>query len=262
MDLGIRGRAALIGGASSGIGLAIAHALAAEGVRVAVVARRRRETEEAAAAIHREHDVEAIALLADLTEPGACERVVRDAAERFGGLDILIANAGGPPKGHFSELDDEAWRSAFELNYLTTVRLVRAALPGMQKKAWGRIVTVGSIVTQEPRSELALSSGVRAGLVSLTRLLARQHGREGITVNLLSPGYTMTQRQFELAGGQKPVAESETSRAFRAIAAEIPVGRMAHAEEIGAVAAFLCSTQAAFVSGINLVVDGAHTKGI
>ena len=209
-----------------------------------------------------EFGIESQALIADLTAPGACEGAVEKAAARFGGLDIVVPNCGGPPKGHFTELDEEAWRSAFELNFLTTVRLIRTALPFMQKKGWGRVVTIGSVVTQEPRDELTLSSGIRTGLVALTRLLARQHGREGITVNLLSPGYTMTHRQLELADLEGEGDAPDPTQAFRKIAAEIPAGRLAKPEEIGAVVAFLCSEPAAFVSGVNLVVDGAHTRGI
>jgi 3-oxoacyl-[acyl-carrier protein] reductase len=139
VELGIKDRVALVAGASSGIGLASARALAAEGVRVAVVARRTQETRAAAAAIREKLGVETLALNADLVDPGACERAVEEAASRFGKLDILVPNCGGPPKGSFSELDDDAWRSGFELSYLTTVRLIRAALPHMQKNSWGRI---------------------------------------------------------------------------------------------------------------------------
>jgi 3-oxoacyl-[acyl-carrier protein] reductase len=259
VDLGIKGRAALVAGASSGIGLASARALAADGVRVAVVARRREETGAAAGAIATDFGVETLAIVADLVEPGECERAVAETAARFGGLDIVVPNCGGPPKGHFSDLDDEAWRSGFELSYLTTVRLIRAALPHMRKNSWGRIATIGSVVTTEPKSELTVSSGLRTGLVALHRLLARNHAAEGITANLVSPGYTLTQRTLELLG---KASEEETQRAIAAVAADIPARRFADADEIGAVVAFLCSQPAAFVNGVNLVVDGAHTRGI
>jgi 3-oxoacyl-[acyl-carrier protein] reductase len=259
LDLGIRGRAALVGGASAGIGLASARALAAEGVNVAVVARRVDETEAAARAIHDDFGVDSLAVVADLAQPGECERAVEEAATRFGALDIVVPNCGGPPKGHFSDLDDEAWRAGFELSYLTTVRLIRSALPHMQKNSWGRIATIGSLVTVEPMSALTVSSGLRTGLVALHRLLARNHAAEGITVNLVSPGYTRTQRTEELHGGR---SAEETRKEIEAVTAEIPARRFADAGEIGAVVAFLCSEQAAFVNGVNLVVDGAHTRGI
>jgi 3-oxoacyl-[acyl-carrier protein] reductase len=261
MDLGIAGRAALVGGASSGIGLASARALAAEGVRVALVARRERETAEAAA-IRRDFGVEAHAVIADLTAEGACERAVAGASAAFGGLDILVPNAGGPRRAYFTELSDADWELAFHLTYMTTVRLIRAALPVMEKGGWGRIVTIGSLVTQEPRGELALSSGLRTGLVALTHMLAREHAKHGVTVNLVSPGYTRTQRQVELANAGREESGRGAMQVFRTLAAEIPAGRMAEPEEIGAVVAFLCSQPAAYVNGVNLLVDGGHVRGV
>jgi 3-oxoacyl-[acyl-carrier protein] reductase len=262
VDLGIAGKAALVGGASSGIGLASARALAAEGVRVALVARRRPETEEAAAGIHRDFGVESRALVADLTAEGACEQAVAEASAAFGGLDILVPNAGGPRRAYFTELSDADWAAAFQLTYMTTVRLIRAALPLLTQRGWGRIVTIGSLVTQEPLGELALSSGLRTGLVALTRVLAREHARHRITVNLVSPGYTRTQRQIELANAGREETGRGAMQAFRAVAAQIPAGRMAEPEEIGAVVAFLCSQPAAYVNGVNLLVDGGHVRGV
>jgi 3-oxoacyl-[acyl-carrier protein] reductase len=243
MDLGIAGRAALVCGASSGIGLAGARALAGD-------------------AIGRDFGVEARAVIADLTAEGACERAVAEASAAFGGLDILVANAGGPRRAYFAELSDTDWETAFRLTYMTTVRLIRAALPHMEKGGWGRVVTIGSLVTQEPHADLALSSGLRTGLVALTRTLAREHARHGVTVNLVSPGYTRTQRQIELANAGREETGRGAMQAFRALAAEIPAGRLAEPEEIGAVVAFLCSQPAGYVNGVNLLVDGGHVRGI
>ena len=228
---------------------------------MALAARRPQETERAAAEMASQFAVETMAIPGDLAAAGAAEDAVARAAERFGGLDILVANAGGPPKGRFEELSDDDWRRAFELTYLTTVRLTRAALPGMRTRKWGRVVIVGSLVTQEPRPELTLSSGLRAGLVALTKLVARETAPHGITVNLVSPGYTRTQRQRELTGAdlRQPAASSPV---LDAIVREIPIGRMAEPGEIGAVVAFLASQPAAFLTGINLLVDGGHSRGI
>jgi 3-oxoacyl-[acyl-carrier protein] reductase len=262
MDLGIKGRAALIGGASSGIGLACARALAGEGVRVALVARREKETWAAAEAIRADFGVEAVPLVADLTQDGACERVVAEAREAFGALDILVPNAGGPKAARFAALSDADWEVAFKLTYMTTVRLIRAALPHMEKRGWGRVVTIGSLVTHEPRGELTASSGLRTGLVALTKVLARDYARHGITLNIVGPGYTRTARQIELAAARGATTGQSADEIFAATAAEIPAGRMAEPEEIGAVVAFLCSERAAFVNGVDLLVDGAHTRGI
>ena len=262
MDLRIAGRSALVGGASAGIGLACARALAGEGVRVGLVARREAELVAAAAAVGREFGVESVPIRADLTEEGECERVVEEGARRFGGLDIVVANSGGPRSGHFAELADAEWERAFRISYLSTVRLARAALPHMEKGGWGRFVVVGSLVTVEPRPELALSSGLRAGLVALVRLLGRQYGKDGIRVNMVSPGYTRTERLVEVANANREHSGRGAMQAFRALAAEIPVGRLAEPEEIGAVVAFLCSEPAAFVNGVNLVADGGQARGI
>jgi len=262
VDLGIAGRAALVGGASSGIGLACARALAAEGVRVALAARRERETRSAADAIRADFGVEAVPLVGDLAAEGACERAVADAREAFGALDILVPNAGGPMAARFADLEVADWEAAFRLTYMTTVRLIRAALPHMERRGWGRVVTIGSLVTREPRGELTASSGLRTGLVGLTKVLARDYARHGITVNIVGPGYTRTARQIELAAARGAVSGQSADEIFAATRAEIPAGRMAEPEEIGAVVAFLCSERAAFVNGVDLTVDGAHTRGI
>jgi 3-oxoacyl-[acyl-carrier protein] reductase len=262
MDLGIKGRTAVVGGASAGIGLACAKALAAEGARVALAARREKELGDAAAAVAKEYGVETLAVRADLTEEGEPERVVEEAARRFGSLDIVVANSGGPRAGHFSEVGDADWEKAFRVSYLSTVRFVRAALPHMQKSGWGRIVVVGSLVTTEPRPELVLSSGLRTGLVALVRLLGRQYGKDGIRVNMVSPGYTRTERVIEVANAKREETGRGAMQALRAIAAEIPVGRLAEAEEIAAVVAFLCSEPGGFVNGVNLVADGGQQRGV
>jgi len=262
MDLRIRDRAALVGGSSAGIGLACARALAADGARVAMVARREPELKQAADAVAKEFGVQTLAIRADLQEQGECERAVEETVRAFGALDILVPNAGGPKAGHFVELSAEDWEKGFRLTFLTTSRLMHAAIPHMQKGGWGRIAIIGSLVTSEPRAELAISSGIRPGLVALTRLLARTHGKDGITVNMVSPGYTRTERVIEVANAKREETGRGAMQALRAIAAEIPVGRLAEPEEIGAVVAFLCSEQAAFVNGVNLLVDGGQDRGI
>lgn len=262
MDLGIKGKAALVGGASAGIGLASARALAAEGVRVALVARREKELAEAASAIARDFGVQTIAIRADLTEEGEPERVVAEAAQHFGALDIVVANSGGPRAGYFTEVTDSDWETAFQVTYLSTVRFARAALPHMQQSGWGRFVIVGSLVTTEPRPELVLSSGLRTGLVALVRLLGRQYGKDGVRINMVSPGYTRTARVIEVANAKREETGRGAMQAFRAIAAEIPAGRLAEPEEIAAVIAFLCSEPGGFVNGINLVADGGQQRGV
>jgi len=249
LDLGLKGRSALVCGASQGLGLACAEALAQEGARVALVARRKDKVEEIAGRIAREHGVETLALAADLVEPDACERVVREAEARFGGLDVLVANAGGPPTGAIDEVDDATWRKAFELTFLTTVRLLRAALPGMAQRRWGRAVVIGSGSMVAPIPNLATSSGLRPGLMAVVKLFAERHAKDGVTVNVVAPGYVRTERLAEVGA---PASITET----------IPMGRLGEPAELGALVAFLASKQAAYITGQTVLLDGGRNRGL
>ena len=249
MDLGLKGRVALVCGASQGLGHAAAAALAAEGARVAVVARRKEKVEEVARALAQEHGVETLALAADLVEEGACERVVAQTLERFGALDVLVANAGGPPTGAIDEVDDATWRRAFELTFLTTVRLARAAAPGMAARKWGRIVVIGSGSMVAPIPNLATSSGLRPGLVGVVKLLAERHAKDGVTVNIAAPGYVRTERLAEVGA---PASITET----------IPMGRLGEPAELGALVAFLASSQAGYITGQTVLLDGGRNRGL
>jgi len=249
LDLGLKGRSALVCGASQGLGLACAEALAQEGARVALVARRKDKVEEIAGRIAREHGVETLALAADLVEPDACERVVREAEARLGGLDVLVANAGGPPTGAIDEVDDATWRKAFELTFLTTVRLLRAALPGMAQRRWGRAVVIGSGSMVAPIPNLATSSGLRPGLMAVVKLFAERHAKDGVTVNVVAPGYVRTERLAEVGA---PASITET----------IPMGRLGEPAELGALVAFLASKQAAYITGQTVLLDGGRNRGL
>jgi 3-oxoacyl-[acyl-carrier protein] reductase len=249
LDLGLKGRSALVCGASQGLGLACAQALAKEGARVALVARRKDKVEDAARTIAQAHGVETFALTADLVEPEACERVVRDAAARFGGLDVLVANAGGPPTGAIDEVDDATWRRAFELTFLTTVRLARAAAPGMAARKWGRIVVIGSGSMVAPIPNLATSSGLRPGLVGVVKQLAERYAKDGVTANIAAPGYVRTERLAEVGA---PASINET----------IPMGRLGEPEELGALVAFLASQNAAYITGQTVLLDGGRNRGL
>jgi 3-oxoacyl-[acyl-carrier protein] reductase len=256
LDLGLKGRAALVCGASQGLGQAAAAALAAEGARVAVVARRKDKVDEVARALHEEHGVEAFGIAADLVEEGACERVVAEAAARFDGLDVLVANAGGPPSGFVDAVDDATWRRAFELTFLTSVRLLRAALPGMAERGWGRGVVIGSGSMAAPIANLATSSGLRPGLQGVVKLFAERYAKDGVTVNVAAPGYVRTERLTEVAGEGGPM------QMFRRLAAEIPVGRLGEPEELGALVAFLASEKAAYLTGQTVLLDGGRNRGL
>ena len=236
MDLGIAGKVALVTAASKGLGRGAALALSREGCRVAICAR----GEDALAATAAELGPQTLAITADVTEPSAPARLVRETVERFGGLDILVANAGGPPKGRALELDDDAVRAAVEANLLTSIRLVREAVPHMRNAGWGRIVLIASSSVKQPIPDLAASTIARTGLWGWAKSAAQDLAGDGVTLNVLAPGLHATDRVRQLGHG----------------------GRLGDPEDFGRVAAFLCSASAGFVSGTALQVDGAGTLGL
>jgi 3-oxoacyl-[acyl-carrier protein] reductase len=253
MDLGIRDRVALVGGASRGIGQAAARALAGEGVKVALVARNADAVQTAAAELAREAGVSTLGIAADLATAEGCQRSIDETVARFGKLDILVANAGGPPPGGIDALDDSAWQRAFELTFLSTVRLCRAAVAAMLPGGWGRIAIVGSSSMVAPIPNLALSSGLRPGLRGVAKLLADRYAKDGVRINVVAPGLIATERLSEIAGDTP--AES-----YARWAQEIPVGRLGEPAELGSVIAFLCSERACYVTGQLLLVDGGRDR--
>lgn len=243
MELGIAGRVALVTASSAGLGLASARALAAEGAKVAICSRSevgvRRAQEELEAG-----GAEVLAVVADVTEADAPARLVHDTVDRFGRLDIVVPNAGGPPAGRSLDLDDDAMHRALEANLLTSVRLVRAAMPHLRAGGWGRICCITSYTIVQPAPMLALSNLARTGLWAWAKTAASDLGAEHapITLNLVCPGPHATQRMLDLGGTQS--------------------GRMGDPDEFGRVVAFLCSEPASFVNGAALVVDGGTTLAL
>jgi 3-oxoacyl-[acyl-carrier protein] reductase len=244
VDLGLSNKRALVTGASRGLGKAIAAALAAEGAKVAVCARDTARLEAAA------KEIGAIGLAADLSQPGAANAVLRQAGEKLGGVDILAVNTGGPAAGGFADISDDAWRKAFEGLWISAVDLIRGALPGMRQRRWGRIMIVTSISAKEPLQNLMISNALRPGLHGLVNALSREVAGDGVTVNAIMPGYTLTERIRELGVDEKQAA------------AQIPAGRMGRPEEFGALAAFLASAQAGYICGQAIACDGGFLRAI
>jgi 3-oxoacyl-[acyl-carrier protein] reductase len=261
MDLGLEGKVALVGGASRGLGRACAEALAAEGAKTVLVARHADPLKEAATAIARAHRAESHPFAADLADADACEAAVAETVRKFGRLDILVANAGGPKPGNVDELSDEDWRRGFELTFLTTVRLFRAAVAAM--KRGGRIVLIGSSSMVAPIPNLALSSGLRPGLRGVVRMLADRHAKDGVTVNIVAPGLIKTERLIEAAHGTPDSSgPGAMERVFERWAAEIPAGRLGEPAEVGDTVAFLCSARASYITGQILLVDGGRHRSL
>ncbi|GAT66964.1 SDR family oxidoreductase [Planomonospora sp. ID91781] len=252
MDLGIEGRVALVTGGSAGLGLASARSLAREGCAVCVSARSPERLADAVVELQ-EFGGTVHAVLADVEDPEAAARVVAETREVLGPVDILVANAGGPPRGDFLEADPDEWETAVNRNLLGTVRLIRAVLPDMRSRGWGRIVTITSRSAREALDGLALSNATRPAVAGVVRTLAREVGRDGVLVNNVLPGPILTDRLRETT----PTREGLAERAGR-----VPVGRLGRPEEVGDVVAFLASERASFMTGVSVLVDGGESRVI
>jgi 3-oxoacyl-[acyl-carrier protein] reductase len=262
MDLGLKGKVAIVVGASKGLGKACAIALAKEGVNVAICSRNQGELLETARDIGSTTGVEVLAVPTDVTKPDDVERLVEQTIARFGRLDILVNNAGGPPTGTFETLGDEDWAKALELNLLSAVRLTRAALPHLKKQSSGRIINITSYAVKQPITELILSNAARAGVTGLTKSLSNEFGKYNITVNSVLPGLHATARLDYLHQNR---AKSQ-NRTFEEVRADetkqIPLGRLGDPADFGSVVAFLASEQAGYITGQAIVADGGAYKGL
>ena len=262
MDLGLKDRVALVGGSSKGLGRAVAEALAAEGCRVVVNARSEGELRAAADAIAAEHGVEVVPVAADLSTEEGARSVVEGALDAFGKVDILVTNTGGPPPGSFEEHDLETWRAAYRLTLESVLVLVDGVLPGMKERGWGRILNVTSIAVKQPVDGLMLSNAIRAAVTGFARTLANEVAPHGVTVNNLMPGYTRTERLDELASRIADDAGGDPADAFARWEEQVPAGRIGEPREFGAVAAFLASEQAGYVTAQSIAVDGGWIRSL
>ena len=258
MNLGLEGKVALVCGASRGIGRAVASELAAEGASLVLCSRDAERLGAAAAAI----GPDVLAVPADLSVPGEPTRVAEAALERFGRVDVLVANTGGPPAGTHDTLTLEDWDRATALLLRSTVELSTAILPGMKERGWGRVLAVTSVAVKQPVDNLMLSNSLRAAVTGFVATLAREVAPDGITVNTVLPGYTATERVTELNKANAEREGVDPAEIQARLEASIPMGRLAEPEEFAALAVFLASERAGYITGGAFAVDGGWLRGL
>jgi 3-oxoacyl-[acyl-carrier protein] reductase len=262
MDFGLKDRVALVAAASRGIGFAAALELAREGARVFLCSRIESHASAAAQKIHQETGADVAGIAADVTDNTQTEAFVNLARERAGRIDICVTNAGGPPATVFADTDLDMFRKAFEQNALSAIRLAQLVLPAMRAQKWGRIVNITSVSAKQPIEGLLLSNTVRAGLTGWAKTVSNEVAAEGVTVNNVAPGYTLTERQDELAEVRGKAAGKSKQEIIETWASQAPMRRMASAEEIAAAVAFLASERASYITGVTLQVDGGWVRSL
>jgi 3-oxoacyl-[acyl-carrier protein] reductase len=262
MDLGIKNRVAIVAAASRGIGFACARELAREGARIFLCSRDPKHASEAAKKIHEETGADVAGIACDVTNDADVQAFINLAIQRAGQIDICVTNAGGPPAKVFAETDLDLFRQAFEQNALSAIRFAKLVLPGMLKRKWGRIVNITSVSVKQPIDGLLLSNTVRAGLTGWAKTVSNEVAAEGVTVNNVAPGYTLTERQDELAEVRGKAAGKSKQEVIESWALQAPMRRMAQPEEIAAAVAFLASERASYITGVTLQVDGGWVKSL
>jgi len=262
VDLGLRGKVAVVAAASRGLGRAVAEELATEGSAVVMCARGEEALSAAVDAISVGTGAQVLGVSADISRTEEVNRVVSSALDRFGRVDILVTNAGGPPSGRFESLGADQWDDAVRLTLLSTVNLCRAVLPGMRLQRWGRIINITSITVKQPVEGLMLSNSLRAGVTGFARTLANEVAADGITVNNVLPGYTRTRRVEDLARATSEREGVSIDDAMARWESEIPMRRLGEPREFAAVVAFLASERASYITGTSIQVDGGWIKGL
>jgi len=262
MDLGLKGKVALVAGASSGLGLATATELAVEGANIVITARREGPLREAAEAVKAATGAEVLPVAGDVTVEGDIRRIIDEAVRSFGRLDILVPNAGGPPAGFFNDFSGRDYRNAVELNLISTINMCVAAIPHMRKQKWGRIVAITSIAAKEPVENLILSNTARAGTLGFLKSLSQQVAQDGITVNALCPGYHLTERLRALAALKAKEEGVSAEDVQSKMAMSVAMKRLGEPREFAALAAFLASERATYITGTTIQVDGGLCKGL
>jgi 3-oxoacyl-[acyl-carrier protein] reductase len=262
MDLGLKDRVAVVAASSRGLGKACALELAREGAKVVICARDADELAAAAEEIRSETDGNVLWLAVDLTNLAQIQHLVEETLRRYGRIDVLVTNNGGPPAGYLDDLDDETWLAAHQLTLLSAVRLIRAVLPAMRAQGWGRIVNITSVSVKQPMDDLLLSNVYRPGVVAVAKTLSSQVAADGITINNVAPGYTRTERIVEIFDARAAAQGRSAEEIMAESTASYPMKRMGEPHELAALVAFLASERASYITGATIQVDGGYFRGL
>ncbi len=262
MDLGLKDRVAIVTGGSMGLGRAIARELSREKARVVIAARNEQRLHRTVEEIRRETGGQVLAVRADMTREEDIRALVEQTVDRWGGVDIALANAGGPPGTRYESTCAEQVERALELNLMSTVRLAQEVTPYMQQKRWGRFIALTSVSVKQPLPGLILSNTARAAVAGWVKTMATELAPFGITCNVVAPGYMRTGRVEELAAERAENEQRPMDEILAEIGGKIPMGRMGNPEEFAAVVAFLASERASYVTGTTIQVDGGYVQGL
>jgi 3-oxoacyl-[acyl-carrier protein] reductase len=262
MDTGLHNRVALVAASSQGLARSTAEAFAAEGCRLALCARNEQRIQEVADCIRHKYRVEVLAKRVDVSDFDAVHRFVSEVADHFGQLEVCVTNAGGPPAKGFLATTMDDWLAASTLNLLSTVAFAHAVIPHMQKRHWGRFITITSVSVRQPVPDLVLSNSIRAGVVGLLKSLSNEFGKDGILFNNVGPGFTATDRLKELAEARSKATGKTQQEIFDAWASESALGRIGEPEEVANAIVWLASDRASYITGQTLLVDGGTYRGL
>jgi 3-oxoacyl-[acyl-carrier protein] reductase len=260
MDLGLKGKIAIVSGASRGIGKAIAFGFASEGATLAICSRTKSDIEKTGDEIRRKTGVEVLSAVCDITHSTEIKEFTSKVINQFQKVDILVNNGGGPPPGTFSDLEPKEWGKAVELNLLSYINFSREVIPHMRKQKWGRIINITSTSVKQPIDHLILSNSVRAGVIGFAKSISNELARENILVNNVCPGMTRTERTIELTEAIAKRKEISIEDAMKHREKEIPLGRFAEPKEIASLTVFLASEQASYITGTTIQVDGGFIR--
>lgn len=262
MDLGLKGKKALVCGSSAGLGFSTAMALAAEGADVIINSRDKKRLDAAADKIEKATGSRPECLVADLAIDKGISHVTQEVRKDTPGgfIDILVANTGGPPSGRFMHFSHQQWKDAAQLLLYSAVRLTKAVIEGMASRGWGRLIYVTSVSVPQPLDDLVLSNSYRSAVTAFCKTVSNTHARSGITANCVCPGYTATERLQSLAQSRAEQSGTEPEQVMASMAENVPAGRLGKPEELAATVAFLASEQAGYISGSSLRVDGGIAK--